>query len=160
MRNKRTYRLTENNLRDIIRESVRGMINEVGDTPEGQRRLASLAARHRYETGKNFPSDVEKSTMHRDKQWEIDDYAANQREQNFSLKERKLVQRIVDMLNQVKKQIMRLEQSGNGMGKRVEDLKSKLDDIMWGFESLDGDLSGENLYNNTFRDSLNQYYRQ
>ena len=154
------YRLTESNLRNMIRESVRGMINEVGDTPEGQRRLASLAARHRYETGKNFPSDIEKSTMHRDKQWEIDDYATNQREQNFSPEERKLVQRIVDMLNQVKKQIMRLEQYGNGMGKSVKDLKFKLDDLMWGFERLDSDLSGENLYNNTFRDSLNQYYRQ
>ena len=55
---------------------------------------------------------------------------------------------------------MHFEQCGNDIGKRVENLKFKLDYLIWDFERLDKDLSGENLFNNTFRDGLIQYYRQ
>ena len=39
------YRLTESRLRGMIREAVQSALNEVGDTPEGQRRLGALHAR-------------------------------------------------------------------------------------------------------------------
>ena len=38
-------RLTENDLHRIVKESVQKIINEIGDTPRGQRALGAVAAR-------------------------------------------------------------------------------------------------------------------
>lgn len=47
---KKLFKLTESDLRNIIKESVNKIINEIGDTPNGQRALGAVAARsiHRH----------------------------------------------------------------------------------------------------------------
>lgn len=42
---KKIIRLTEQDLRKIVKESVNKILNEIGDTPKGQYMLGSLAAR-------------------------------------------------------------------------------------------------------------------
>ena len=44
---KQTIRLNEADLHRIVKESVKGIINEVGDTPKGQYMLGRAAARNR-----------------------------------------------------------------------------------------------------------------
>ena len=43
--NKKLIRLTESDLHRIVKESVNKIINEIGDTPKGQRALGALHAR-------------------------------------------------------------------------------------------------------------------
>ena len=44
--NKKVIRMTENDLHNIVKESVGKIINEIGDTPKGQRALGALSMRH------------------------------------------------------------------------------------------------------------------
>lgn len=43
--NKKAIRITESDLHRIVKESVQKIINEIGDTPRGQRALGAVAAR-------------------------------------------------------------------------------------------------------------------
>ena len=43
--NKKLIKLTEGDLKQIVKESVSKIINEIGDTPKGQRGLGALHAR-------------------------------------------------------------------------------------------------------------------
>lgn len=45
---KRIIRLTESDLHEIVKESVARILNEVGETDDGQKKLAKLAARKAY----------------------------------------------------------------------------------------------------------------
>ena len=50
--NKKLIRLTESDLRRIVKESVNRVLNEIGDTPKGQYMLGRLQARQ-LNKGKN-----------------------------------------------------------------------------------------------------------
>lgn len=55
---KNTIRLTESQLKDLIAESVRNVLNEIGETPKGQYMLGRTAAR-KYAAKKNSDSIVD-----------------------------------------------------------------------------------------------------
>lgn len=46
--NKRLIRLTESDLHKIVKESVQKILNEIGDTPKGQKALGALHARKQF----------------------------------------------------------------------------------------------------------------
>ena len=46
--NKKLIRLTESDLHRIVKESVKRIMNEVGETDDGQKMLAKLAARKSF----------------------------------------------------------------------------------------------------------------
>ena len=43
---KKTIKLTEIELKSFIKESVNKVLNEIGDTPKGQKKLGALSMRH------------------------------------------------------------------------------------------------------------------
>ena len=77
---KKVIRLTEEDLHNIIKESVKKALNEIGDTPDGQYALGKLAQRqlHRDKNPKaafktmwkagdnNLESSINKSNAYRD----------------------------------------------------------------------------------------------
>lgn len=56
---RRVIRLTESDLHKIVAESVKQAINEIGDTPEGQKKLGAAAARRYERMKKNNPDSKE-----------------------------------------------------------------------------------------------------
>lgn len=56
---RRRVRLTESDLHRIVKESVRRIINEIGDTTKGQYMLGRLSQRKGEPLSKNFYSDGE-----------------------------------------------------------------------------------------------------
>ena len=52
---KKIVRLTESDLHKIVKESVKKVLNEVGETPDGQRKLAALQNRNIDKWSKSVP---------------------------------------------------------------------------------------------------------
>ena len=71
--NKKVIRMTESDLRNIVKESVGKVINEIGDTPKGQRALGALSMRHALRNPKYDARDTES------KEAKIYDYAKKAR---------------------------------------------------------------------------------
>lgn len=60
---RRRVRLTESDLHRIIREITKSVINEVGETPDGQRKLAALQNRNMEKWHKSLPKDDYRTVM-------------------------------------------------------------------------------------------------
>lgn len=71
--NKKIVRMTESDLRNIVKESVGKIINEIGDTPKGQRALGALGQRHALRNPKYDARDT------KSKEAKIYDYAKKAR---------------------------------------------------------------------------------
>lgn len=70
---KNIIRLTESDLHRIVKESVQRILNEIGDTPKGQRALGALAQRHALRNPNYDARDTES------KEAKIYDYAKKAR---------------------------------------------------------------------------------
>ena len=70
---KKTVRLTESDLKQIVKESVSKIINEIGDTPKGQKALGALGMRHALRNPKYDARDS------KSKEAKIYDYAKKAR---------------------------------------------------------------------------------
>ncbi len=70
---KKLIRLTESDLHRIVKESVERILNEIGDTPKGQRALGALAQRHALRNPNYDARDTES------KEAKIYDYAKKAR---------------------------------------------------------------------------------
>lgn len=68
--------LTENDIHNLVIESVRRVINEIGDTPKGQYRLGGLGAR--YIKKMHDAEDEEERIKMWQKANDINDYASKQ----------------------------------------------------------------------------------
>ena len=75
---KRLIRLTEGDLHKIIKESVSKILNEVGNTPGGQRQLGRLANRKYCQGAARQLSDPSDNHAY-DDFYDVDNYAENQR---------------------------------------------------------------------------------
>ena len=67
-RQKHTVKLSESQLRNMVAESVKGVLNEIGDTPAGQWMLGRLAGRQR---NREHPEEISSYTMPVRKQGKI-----------------------------------------------------------------------------------------
>jgi hypothetical protein len=72
MSKKQVIRLTEGDLRNIIKESVTTLLNEIGKTPEGQYALGAVRGRA---LGRTLYDPEHQKPTKRDKQGEIMDKA-------------------------------------------------------------------------------------
>ena len=82
---KNLVRLTESDLHRIIKESVKRIINEVGNTPEGQRQLGRLANRKFNQAAAKSlvrPYDEPSVKSAYDEFYDVDNYAERQRLKN------------------------------------------------------------------------------
>lgn len=59
-KNKEIVKISESQLRNLIAESVKGVLNEIGDTPAGQWMLGRLAGRQR---NREHPEEISSYTM-------------------------------------------------------------------------------------------------
>lgn len=67
-KNKEIVKISESQLRSMIAESVKGILNEIGDTPAGQWMLGRLAGRQR---NREHPEEISSYTMPVRKQGKI-----------------------------------------------------------------------------------------
>ena len=68
-------KVTESELKEIIKESVRSILKEIGDTEDGQKKLGGLAAR------KSTKGDVKGL-------YDIEDYAKEKRNGNLKMRDK------------------------------------------------------------------------
>ena len=59
-KNKEIVKISESQLRNMIAESVKGILNEIGDTPAGQWMLGRLAGRQR---NREYPNEISSYTL-------------------------------------------------------------------------------------------------